>query len=139
MQGMDYVPYEGTETKPDQEVTHASGVDAAQAAPAHNLLALTLGELGAVGVFLFVVLWARWFWLGIAFLSRRSPQLISRLGVGLLFGIAAAFLQSGTEWSYRQTNIFFLFHIFVGALAAMYFARKHGSERSFQYDDRSTQ
>jgi len=127
-QGFDYVPYDGTDNRPDQEIPYGSGLDNAQAAPAHNLLALTLGELGAVGVVLFLFLWLRWLWLGLSFLRRRSPELLSRLGVGLLLGVSAAFLQSGTEWIYRQTNIFFLFHVMVGALAAMYHGRAWGSE-----------
>lgn len=122
-EGFDYVAYEGTDSQPDTEVIRGSELDNAQAAPAHNLLALTLGELGAPGVVLFVFLWLSWFRMGASFVRRRSPMLVSRLGVGLLFSLVAVFLQSGTEWIFRQTNIFFLFHIMLGALAAMYRAR----------------
>ena len=122
--GMFYVPYEGTDTRPDQEIPWGSALDNAQAAPAHNLLALTLGELGLPGVALLVALWLRWFWLGAVFLRPRSAELAPRLAVGLLFGVGAAFLQSGTEWIFRQTNIFFLFHAMVGALAALHHHRR---------------
>ncbi|MDX9720453.1 MAG: O-antigen ligase family protein [Myxococcota bacterium] len=123
-EGFAYTPYVGTDTAPDQEVPYGSKLDAAQAAPAHNLLALTLGELGAPGVALFVLLWLRWFSLGIVFVRKRSAELSSRMAIGLAFGVSAAFLQSFTEWIFRQTNIFFLFHVLVGALASLYWHRR---------------
>jgi hypothetical protein len=40
----------------------------AQAAPAHSLAALTVGELGIPGLVLLTVLWLRWFQMGSSFL-----------------------------------------------------------------------
>jgi hypothetical protein len=50
-----------------------------------------------------------------------------RLGIGLLFGAVGLFMQSITEWTYRQTSIMFTFHIMMGALAALYYARGHAA------------
>ena len=119
LQGFGYVPYIDAHQVPDQQIPYRSGLDAAQAAPAHNLIALTLGEVGIPGLILFLLLWARWFSLAIPFLWRRSPELPYRLGVGLLFALVAVFMQSGTEWIFRQTNIFFLFHLMLGVLASL--------------------
>src|SRR5207244_3916829 len=71
------------------------------AAPAHNLAALTLGELGVPGLLLFLALWFRWFWMGLPFLfdPREAPRRV--LGVGLFFGVCGIFGQSLTEWVYR--------------------------------------
>lgn len=89
------------------------------AAPAHNLAALTLGELGVPGLLLFLLLWLRWFSLGALFLfdPRGDPR--RTLGVGLFFGICGIFGQSLTEWVYRQTPILFTFYILLGALASL--------------------
>jgi O-antigen ligase len=94
------------------------------AAPAHNLAALTLGELGVPGLVLFVLLWARWFWMGAAFLRLPRADPMRVMGVGLFFGVCGIFGQSLTEWVYRQTPILFTFYILLGALASLTAARR---------------
>ena len=93
------------------------------AAPAHNLGALTVGELGVPGLILFGLMWARWFGMGSRFLWQRTPAAMQRLGVGLFFGTCGISLQSLTEWTYRQTHIYMTFHILLGALASLHYAR----------------
>lgn len=95
------------------------------AAPAHNLFALTAGELGVPGGVLFGLLWLRWLQLGAAFLWRRWSDPMHRVGVGLFFGTCGIFLQSLTEWTYRQTVIFFTFSALLGVLASLTWARRH--------------
>jgi O-antigen ligase len=94
------------------------------AAPAHNLAALTLGELGLPGLLLFAVLWARWFFMGAAFiwLPRDDPMRV--MGVGLFFSVCGIFGQSLTEWTYRQTPILFTFYLLLGALASLTAVRR---------------
>ena len=94
------------------------------AAPAHNLAALTLGELGVPGLLLFALLWLRWFWMGAAFirLPRTLPMRV--MGVGLFFGTCGIFGQSLTEWVYRQTPILSTFYILLGALASLTAVRR---------------
>jgi hypothetical protein len=94
------------------------------AAPAHNLAALTLGELGVPGLFIFGLLWLRWLTMGLPFLllPRREPMRV--MGVGILFSICGIFGQSLTEWIYRQTPILFTFYILLGALASLAHARR---------------
>jgi hypothetical protein len=94
------------------------------APPAHSLAVITAGELGWVGLAVFGLVWLRWFQMGASFLWRRSPEAMRRLGTGFFFATAGIFLQSVTEWTYRQTAILFTFHILLGALASLYHARR---------------
>lgn len=98
--------------------------DANLAAPAHNLAALTLGELGYPGLVLFALLWLRWFGMGAAFFFRPREEPMRVVGVGLFFGVCGIFGQSLTEWVYRQTPILFTFYIMLGALASLTAARR---------------
>lgn len=95
-------------------------------APAADTLpALTLGELGYLGTALFLLMWLRWFQMGAVFLrGRLDADPMHRMGIGLLFGACGIFLQSMTEWTYRQTSIMFTCHVLMGALAALYYARR---------------
>ncbi|HWA10533.1 MAG TPA: O-antigen ligase family protein, partial [Opitutaceae bacterium] len=93
--------------------------DSYLAAPAHNLAALTLGELGVPGLILFTLLWLRWFGMGAAFLPLSRALPMRTLAVGIFFGLAGLFGQSLTEWVYRQTPIFFLCNLLVGTLASL--------------------
>ena len=122
--GYHFVPYKGTDHQPSNVVPDGSNVDMAQAAPAHSLAALTLGELGVPGVILFGFLWLRWFQMGIGFLFRRCPEMMWRIGTGLFFAVLAMFLHSLTEWVFRQSPIYYVCHILVGAMASLYRAKK---------------
>jgi O-antigen ligase len=102
------------------------------AAPAHNLAALTIGELGAPGLVIFLLLWLRWLQMGASFLWPRAPDATRRLGVGIFFGIGGTFLQSITEWVFRQTHIFFTFHAMLGALAALYWLKRKSKRRRLE-------
>ncbi len=100
------------------------------APPAHALTALTLGELGIPGLILFLVIWFRWFQVGTTFLWRRlNDDPMHRLAIGFLFGTVGIFLQSITEWTYRQAPIFLTFHVMLGALASLNYARRHVAAR----------
>ena len=94
------------------------------AAPAHNVFALTAGEVGFAGGLIFLLMWVRWFHLGAMFLWRKIREPMHRMGVGLFFGTAGIFLQSMTEWTYRQTAIFFTFSVLIGVLASLTWARR---------------
>ncbi|HXT42234.1 MAG TPA: O-antigen ligase family protein [Candidatus Angelobacter sp.] len=117
------VPYEGypsTNDAPSKE----SLAGFVFAPPAHNLGVLTAGELGWPGLIVFAFVWLRWFWIGAGFLWRRSPAAMHRMGTGFLFSICGIFLQSLTEWVYHQTQILFTFHILLGALASLRYAKR---------------
>lgn len=94
------------------------------APPAHNLAALTLGELGVPGLAIFALLWLRWLSMGLPFLLLPKGDPMRAMGVGILFGICGIFGQSLTEWVYRQTPILFTFCILLGALASLAHARR---------------
>jgi hypothetical protein len=123
-----YKPYINTDDEPD--MVPARGNETAQAAPAHNLGALTIGELGWVGLTLFALVWLRWFDMGQRFLWKRSPEAMHRIGTGIFIGFCAVFLQSLTEWEYRQPPIFYSFHILLGALAALHRIRRKPKKKS---------
>ena len=94
------------------------------AAPAHSLAALTAGELGIPGLVLFTVLWIRWMAAGVTFLPGNSTDPMRQLGVGCFFGLLGMLMQSTTEWTFRQTPIFFTSHVLLGVLAALYYQRR---------------
>jgi Flp pilus assembly protein TadB len=90
---------------------------------------LTAGELGLPGLFLFMLLWVRWFQVGATFLRKRSRDPMVRLGAGFFFCICGIFLQSLTEWAYRQTHIFFTFNVILGTMASLYYLRRKNRRR----------
>lgn len=119
--GFSYEDYDDIKSSPEK----ADLPSFRYAAPAHSLAALTLGELGYPGLFLFGLVWLRWFQMGATFLGRRlNSDPMHRMGIGFLFGAGGMFLQSVTEWTYRQQTNLFMFHLMMGALAALYAARK---------------
>lgn len=107
--------------KPDEQTIE----DLVWAAPAHNLAALTVGELGVPGLILFTLLWGVWFLMGFRFLFKRTPEAMHRMGIGLFFCLCGIFLHSLTEWTFRQTHIFLTFNILVGTLASLCYAKRH--------------
>jgi O-Antigen ligase len=123
--GYRFVPYSGTDRDPKTTIPPESNVDEAQAAPAHSLGALTAGELGLPGLILFGLVWLRWFQMGASFLWPRTTDPMRRMGVGLFFGFSGIFLQSLTEWVFRQSPIYFEFNILLGALVSVYYLRRH--------------
>ena len=96
------------------------------AAPAHSLAALTAGELGIPGLVIFGLIWLRWFQVGTGFLRRRlNADPMHRMAIGFLFAICGIFMQSTTEWTYRQQTMFLTFYFLLGGLASLHYARKH--------------
>jgi len=113
--GAHYTAYDGVNGAP-------SGY---QAAPAHNLGILTIGELGWPGLLLLGCIWAQWFWMGAVFIVRQRADVVTRYGIGAFCAMLAIFLQSLTEYQFRNTKIFLFAHIIMGALSAIYFANRH--------------
>ncbi len=119
-EGYRFVPYRGTDHEPSDILPPTSNVDMPQAAPAHNLGALTTGELGLPGLFLFTLVWLRWLQMGASFLWPRDPDPMRRMGVGLFFCICGIFLHCLTEWLFRHVPVYYVCHILVGGLIALY-------------------
>jgi len=126
--GFKFSPYPGTDKPPKFVVATDAHVDDPQAAPAHSLGALTVGEMGFGGLFLFTLLWMRWFQMGASFLWKRTAEPMRRIGVGILFGTVGIFLQSLTEWVFHQTAIFFTFNALIGVLAALYYHKRQAKK-----------
>jgi hypothetical protein len=114
--GLPSVSYGGTDMDiqnyPSKDYLHKI------APPAHNLGALTIGELGVPGFIIFYLLWGRWFHMGLHFFRKRTSSIVSRFGIGAFFSITASFLHCLTEYGFRHPHIFFLMHIIVATLAA---------------------
>ena len=123
-EGYPFVPYKGTDREPSDKIPDNSILDEAQAAPAHNLGALTVGELGIPGLALFTLLWLRWFQMGASFLKPRLPEVMRRIPVGIFFGFCGMFLQCLTEWFYRHLPLFYVFHVMLGVLMSLYYVRR---------------
>lgn len=126
--GFDYMDYQSILSTygPNDEVF----ANAYLAPPAHDLGALTLGELGYPGFLLFSLLWLRWAWMGLGFvrLPRSDPR--RALGLGAFFGLCGIFGQSLTEWVYRQSPIIYVFYIILGGLAAVAYDRVREARRA---------
>jgi hypothetical protein len=122
--GYRFVPYKGPDHEPSDKIPSDSNVDEAQAAPAHCLGALTLGELGIPGFVLFTLLWLRWFQMSSSFLWKRDPDPMRRMGVGIFFGFGGMFLQSLTEWVFRHLPLYYVFHIMLAALMSLYYLKR---------------
>ncbi|HLX71907.1 MAG TPA: O-antigen ligase family protein [Verrucomicrobiae bacterium] len=122
--GWHFVPYMDLEQAPSQLVPAGRDIDEPQAAPAHSLAALTIGEMGFGGFAIFSLLWVRWLLMGASFLWPRTPDPMRRMGVGIFFGICGNFFQSCTEWVFHQSPIFFTFNIMIGVLASLCYLRK---------------
>lgn len=118
--GFGYEDYDDIKTAPEK----ADIPSIRYAPPAHALAALTLGELGIPGLILFGLVWLRWFQVGAMFLWRRLERdPMHRMGIGFFFATMGIFLQSVTEWTYRQQSLFLTFHLMMGALASLAYAR----------------
>lgn len=122
--GYRFVPYRGTDHEPSEVVPPTSNVDMAQAAPAHSLGALTLGELGIPGFLIFALVWIRWLQMGASFLRPRDADPMKRMAVGLLFGFCGMFLQNLTEWVFRHLPLYYTFHVMLGTLMSLYFLKR---------------
>jgi hypothetical protein len=122
--GYHFTPYPGPDREPSYKIAEGAHLDDPQAAPAHSLGALTVGELGWTGLVLFALLWLRWFQMSGSFLWPRVPAPMRRVGVGIFFGFCGIFAQSLTEWVFRQLPIYYTFHILLGALASLYCLKK---------------
>jgi hypothetical protein len=139
--GFPFVAYYDENKWPNENIPPGSGLDEAQAAPAHSLGALTLGEMGIGALIILLFMWVRWFQMGATFLWPRTTDPMRRIGVGIFFGTWGIFFQSLTEWVFRQSPIYFTYHILLGALASLYYMKKRAAknletpEAEPEYDD----
>jgi hypothetical protein len=123
-EGYPFVSYKGTDREPSDKIPENSNLDEAQAAPAHNLTALTVGELGIPGLALFLLMWLRWFQIGATFVKRRTADPLRRIPVGIFLGFCGMFLQCLTEWFYRHLPLYYIFHVMLGVLLSLYHTRR---------------
>lgn len=120
--GLRYDDYDSLSSISDKEIELDPG---AYSPPAHNLGLLTLGETGWVGLFLLSVLWLRWFQIALFNQFGARQKEIRFVSMGILLGFFGLFLQSMTEWTFRQSDIFMTFHVLLGILCALHMRRKN--------------
>ncbi len=103
----DAVPYQSTSAPGEGRATQG-----------HTLYGMTLGELGWPGLLLLLALIARCLHISAGFFFVREWNIWSRISVGCFFGLLAEFLANGTEITFRNQQIFIIFNIVIGFLAA---------------------
>jgi len=86
---------------------------------AHSAFALTMGELGWPGFFIFLALWLQWLLLSGRFLFVRTLDLTSSSLRGCFFAIVAAFLSALTEHNFRGQLFFIVFNIMLGFMVSV--------------------
>jgi hypothetical protein len=119
--GTQYRDYDSIRWIESQE--EAAGIRLAPAAD--SLPALTLGELGVTGFVLLTLIWLAWLRIGSQFVWQRLDDTPThRLALGFALGTLGLFLQSVTEWTYRQTPVLFTSHVLLGGLAGLYSLRR---------------
>jgi len=52
-----------------------------------------------------------------------------QMGAGFFFATCGIFLQSVTEWVFRATPMFMTFHVLIGALASLYYFKRHAARK----------
>jgi hypothetical protein len=92
--------------------------------PAHSIVVLTIGELGIIGLLIFMAMWGRWLAVGVSFLFKRSDTLIATMGLGGMFGLSGVFMQCVTEWAFRASSTYLLSHIVLAGMMASYVSWK---------------
>ena len=127
--GAPYEDYDSTPATLMEETPEVYQATPNYAPPAHNVFVLTVGEMGWAGLFVFLLLWLRWFRMGASFLWVRSPEPMLRLGTGFLFALCGMFLQSQTEWVYRQTTVMMTFYVILGSLASLYYQKRRARKQ----------
>jgi O-antigen ligase len=123
--GAPYEDYDATPTSMMEQTEEVYQATPNYAPPAHNVFVLTVGEMGWLGLFVFLLLWLRWFRMGASFFWVKSRDPMLRMGTGFLFAVCGIFLQSQTEWVYRQTTVMMTFYVILGALASLYYQKRY--------------
>ena len=135
--GYPFVPYRGPDKEPSDKIPENSILDEAQAAPAHSLGALTVGELGIPGLVLFSLVWIRWFQMGGSFLRKKEPDPLRQIAVGIFFGFCGMFLQCLTEWFFRHLPLYYVFHVMLGVLMSLYYIKSRGGMKATPHSEQT--
>jgi O-antigen ligase len=85
----------------------------------HTLWGQTLGELGWLGLFIFLALWFRWLALAGRNLFVRSPNLFSQVGIGCFCSIIVVALASLSSCNLYGQFMYLLFHVLIGLVAGV--------------------
>ena len=97
----------------------------------HNIYLLHAAEMGWLGLFVFVLMIARFQWMAVKLILKRQDTVISHVAIGIFAAMTALWIQSLLEWAFRQTYITVEFFMLAGFLAALprVQAHMHGLRR----------
>lgn len=104
---------------------------------AHNIWFLTLGEIGYIGLFIFLIIWARFYQMLFQslFLSNYIKEIDGYSTYSILLGILGSSIvmqfQNLYHFAYRTTCVFFTMQILTGLTIRIYLdLRKRRKEKS---------
>lgn len=89
--------------------------------PAHNIWFLTLGELGWLGVLVFLAIWIRTYQIAWRSWSSSTHSLTTAIVFGITLAMVSLLSQSLVHHSYRNSAVYNLLQVFVGVLVAIYY------------------
>jgi O-antigen ligase len=108
--------------------------------PPHNIVYLTLGELGYPGLLAFALIWIRFYWLGIPLLIRMRRGLPAALAAGAVTATLVNHVQNFLHMTYRETPMYFMMRISMGLAVAAHLRfreeERAGGEESAPEEDR---
>jgi hypothetical protein len=97
--------------------------------PPHNILYMTLGELGYPGVLSFALIWARFYWLALPLLLRLRTGIVPALAAGSVVATIVSHIQNFLHMTYRETPMYFMMQMFVGIAVAARFRLREDDNR----------
>lgn len=98
--------------------------------PPHNILYMTLGELGYPGVLAFALIWARFYGLALPLLLSLRTGIVPALAVGCVVGTVVSHIQNFLHMTYRETPMYFMMQMFVGVAMAARFRLREDAQRA---------
>jgi hypothetical protein len=112
----EYARWAGTDNARPYQSTSEPGDG--RATQGHTVYGLILGELGWPGILVFAVFMMRCLHMSGRFFFARESTIWSQIGVGCFFGFLAEFLANTTEITFRNQQIFIIFNVLLGFVAA---------------------
>ena len=85
----------------------------------HNVYLLHASEMGWIGLVVFLLLIARFFWIGLNMVRKRRDNALTLFATGIIAAMFTLWFQSMLEWFFRQTYVTVQFFMFAGLLAAL--------------------
>lgn len=92
--------------------------------PAHNLWYVTLGETGYLGMWALVLIWLRYYQIGLRYLFGKGKTFMYTLATAAVATTLISHLQNALQLGYRQTPIYFMLRMLMGVTIAIWYIEK---------------